>query len=90
MYTPSKKYDCVIISSPNIKKDGEYSVYTGADTDNNTDSKIITDGVIKGGTLEDSITVSETSVSCGNGSIGMRNGQGTKDGKMPFDKEEQQ
>ncbi len=78
-YTPSKKYSAVVISSPDIADNKEYSVYSGGSVNTeNSDSyswKNYTEkSDCKNGELVEKITVSDKITRIGNGSVGMMGG----------------
>ncbi len=78
-YKPSKQYECVIISTPDIKVGEEYSVYTGGEISGASEGSIIQSGSLSGGTAVDSKKLSEMVTSFGNGTLGQMNHNGGRE-----------
>ena len=58
-FTPSKTYNSVIFSSPDIRSGMEYTVYSGGSYSNGTESDgLMAGGTYTGGTSYGSVTVS--------------------------------
>ncbi|MBQ3567295.1 MAG: carbohydrate-binding domain-containing protein, partial [Oscillospiraceae bacterium] len=87
-YTPSKKYSAVVISSPEIADNKEYSVYSGGSVNTeNSDSYLwknyTENSNSNSGELVEKVTVSDKITRIGNGSVGMMDGgmnHGGRDG----------
>jgi hypothetical protein len=59
-FAPKKDYQAVVISSPELKKDNAYTLYTGGtSTGTNTDG-LYADGEYKGGTKVVDFTISKS------------------------------
>jgi hypothetical protein len=82
-YAPSKQYQTVVISSPDLKKDGAYTLYSGGTWSGSTTDGLYTDGTYDGGTKVVDFTtaspvtyLSESGVTTGRASGGMGGGRG--------------
>ena len=85
-FAPSKTYQSVIISSPNLQTNTTYTVYSGGTSTGNETDGLYTDGSASGGSEVGSFTTSSTitTVGSGNGNIGAPgNMKGSSGGKGP-------
>lgn len=85
-FAPSKTYQSVIISSPNLQTNTTYTVYSGGTSTGNETDGLYTDGSASGGSEVSSFTTSSTitTVGSGNGNIGAPgNMKGSSGGKGP-------
>lgn len=73
-YSPSKTYSSVIISTPEIKQDGTYSVYYGGSCSGTETDGLYSDGNYSGGTLLETITADSVVTQAGTGMLGTMGG----------------
>lgn len=71
-YSPSKKFESVIVCSPDIKKDTTYNIFTGGTCNGNCVDGLYSDGEYNKGTQEFTLTVS--SIVTANASTGFGGG----------------
>lgn len=85
-FAPSKTYQSVIISSPDLESNTTYTVYSGGTSTGSETDGLYTDGSASGGSEVGSFTTSSTitTVGSGNGNIGAPgNMKGSSGGKGP-------
>lgn len=85
-FAPSKTYQSVIISSPNLQSNTKYTVYSGGTSTGNETDGLYIDGSASGGSEVGSFTTSSTitTVGSGSGNIGAPgNMKGSSGGKGP-------
>lgn len=80
-YSPSKEYSSVVISSPELVSNGEYSIYYGGSI--STQKEHAVDGVYSGGELLETVTLSGTVTYAGDGSVGQMGGGMDRGGMKP-------
>lgn len=73
-YSPSKTYSSVIISTPEIKQDGTYSVYYGGSCSGTETDGLYSGGNYSGGTLLETVTASSAVTQAGTGMLGTMGG----------------
>ncbi|PYG87223.1 uncharacterized protein DUF4353 [Ruminiclostridium sufflavum DSM 19573] len=75
-FAPSKKYQSVVLCSPELKKDSTYNIYYGGTSTGTNKDGLYTGGTYSGGTKFQSFTVSDivTSVGTAAGNMGMGGG----------------
>lgn len=96
-FAPTKNAQSVVISSPNIKTNGTYKVYTGGESSGTSSDGLYSEGSYSGGTELESFTASSTVTTVGQGTGGfggpgggkmqgqggMRGQEGMQQGEMP-------
>ena len=85
-FAPSKTYQSVIISSPNLQSNTKYTVYSGGTSTGNETDGLYTDGSSSGGSEACNFTTSSTvtTVGSGSGNIGAPNNmKGSGGGRGP-------
>lgn len=84
-FAPSKEFQTVVISSPELKKGSTYTVYTGGSSTGTAKDGLYTDGAYSGGSKFDSFTVSDITTTVGTintrGFGGMGGGPGGQGGR---------
>lgn len=73
-YSPSKTYSSVIISTPEIKQGGTYSVYYGGSCSGTETDGLYTSGDYSGGTLLETVTADSVVTQAGTGTLGTMGG----------------
>lgn len=73
-YSPSKTYSSVIISTPEIKQGGTYSVYYGGSCSGTESDGLYTSGDYSGGTLLETVTADSVVTQAGTGTLGTMGG----------------
>lgn len=88
-FAPAKDYQTVVISSPDLKKGGSYTLYSGGSSTGSEVDGYYADGAYEGGTkvidfeVSDSITwLNESGVTTGGGGMGGPGGGGGRQGGM--------
>lgn len=96
-FAPTKNAQSVAISSPNIKTNGTYKVYTGGESSGTSSDGLYSEGSYSGGTELESFTASSTVTTVGQatggfggpgggkmqGQGGMRGQEGMQQGEIP-------
>ncbi len=78
-YSPAKTYSSVIISTPEIISDKQYSIYSGGKYSGTETDGLYSDGEYSDGTLIENISVNSVITQAGTGSLGMMGmGHGSK------------
>ncbi len=80
-YKPSKKYECVLVSSPNLEKGKEYTVSVGGSCTGDSTDGLFAGGEYTGGTVKQTYTHSSVVSTAGTGG-GFGGGPGGMPGGM--------
>lgn len=89
-YAPSKTCSSVIISTPEIKQGGTYSVYFGGSCSGTETNGLYTSGNYSGGTLLETVTAESAVTQAGTGTLGTMGGGMMHGGRMDFMQDENQ
>ena len=81
-FAPSKQYQSVVVSSPELKTGSTYTVSYGGSSTGEAKGGLYTEGKYSGGTESSSFTVSETVTNLGTSGGGSMGGPGGGNGQM--------
>jgi len=82
-FAPSKTFQSVIVSSPNIITGETYTVYVGGESSSTENNGLYENGGYTGGVEEGSVTISSTLSTIGSGGMMMPGGINRPQGGMP-------